>query len=256
MNRINVIPNKTATAALKQLAKHRLTNTLLVAAIFAVAPIAAHAATLSVSVTNLTRGINFTPLLVAAHPAASALFTEGQAASADLQAMAEGGNITPLQTALTAAGATTGNPAAGLLAPGASTASAATFSGGAGTANVALSVVAMMLPTNDGFIGLNAITIPTTPGTYTYYVNAYDAGTEANNEIVGGGAPGTPGFPVPAPIGSGTGGTGIPGAVAEGYVHIHRGVLGDTNPTGGLSDIDSTVHRWLNPVARVVLTVQ
>jgi len=256
MNRLNIVPNKTAPAHLKQSSKNRLVKSLLAVAFLTAAPLAAQADTLSVTITNLTRGINFTPVLVAAHPTASALFTEGQAASANLQAMAEGGDISGLQTALTTAGASIGNPAAGLLAPGASITSATTFLGGAGTTNPALSVVAMMLPTNDGFIGLNSITIPTTPGTYTYFVNAYDAGTEANDEIVGGGTPGTSGFPVPAPIGSGTGGTGIPGAVAEGYAHIHRGVLGDTNSVGGLSDIDSTVHRWLNPVARVVLTVQ
>ena len=120
-----------------------------------------------------------------------------------------------------------------------------------------------MLPTNDGFIGLNGITIPTTPGTYSYNVNAYDAGTEANDEVRGGGAPGTAGFPVPpgSPVDTGvfaadSGGTGVTGVSAEGFVHIHRGVLGDNNNAGGASDINSSVHRWLNPVARVTITVR
>ena len=52
----------------------------------------------------------------------------------------------------------------------------------------------------------------------------------------------------------GSGGTGV-NATSEGFVHIHRNVLGDADPTGGMSDIDSTVHRWLNPVVRVVVTV-
>ena len=43
--------------------------------------------------------------------------------------------------------------------------------------------------------------------------------------------------------------------VDPGVVHIHRNVLGDSDPLGGASDIDNTVQRWLNPVARVVLTV-
>ncbi len=115
----------------------------------------------------------------------------------------------------------------------------------------------MMLPTNDGFVALNNLTIPTTPGTYTYNLNAYDAGTEANDEIRGSGNPGEAGFPVPPPLNAsiGTGGTGV-NAVAEGFVHIHRGVLGDTSADSGVSDIDSTAHRWLNPVARVTLTVK
>ena len=113
-----------------------------------------------------------------------------------------------------------------------------------------------MLPTNDGFIGLNSITIPTEAGTYTWNVNAYDAGTEANDEIRGGGAPGAAGFPAPGPVdtASGMNGTGV-NATVEGFVHIHRNVLGDTDAAAGASDIDSTVHRWLNPVARVTVVV-
>ena len=58
-----------------------------------------------------------------------------------------------------------------------------------------LSIVAMLLPTNDGFVGLDALQIPRWRGTYTYYLNGYDAGTEANDEIInGGGAPGDTGY--------------------------------------------------------------
>jgi len=52
-----------------------------------------------------------------------------------------------------------------------------------------------------------------------------------------------------------TGGTGVVADI-EGFVHIHRGVLGDNNTTGGLSDLKSTKHRWLNPVARAIITVK
>lgn len=214
------------------------------------------AADFDVTIENVTRGIYFTPLLVAAHPDSASLFTSGQAASANLQAMAEGGDISGLETDLDALGATQdNNPAGGLLAPGAST--TATLNTDAAVANTELSIVGMMLPTNDGFIAANSITVPTEAGEYTYFLNAYDAGTEANDEIRGGGAPGAAGFPAPGPIdaATGTGGTGV-AATAEGFVHIHRGVLGDTNATGGASDIDSTLHRWLNPVAKVTITVR
>ena len=209
----------------------------------------------SVSVTSLTRGLYFTPLLVAAHNSDNQLFTTGQAASTGLQEMAEGGSIASLVTTLTGINATiVENPAAGLLGPGQSTSTNMNTDNAA--ENTQLSVVAMVLPTNDGFLGLNAITIPTEAGTYTYNVNAYDAGTEANDEIRGGGAPGAAGFPAPGPVdvASGQNGTGI-NATVEGFVHIHRNVLGDTDAAGGASDIDSTVHRWLNPVARVTIVV-
>jgi len=41
----------------------------------------------------------------------------------------------------------------------------------------------------------------------------------------------------------------------EGNVHIHRNGLGDADINGGKSDLDATVHRWLNPVARLTVTV-
>jgi hypothetical protein len=114
----------------------------------------------------------------------------------------------------------------------------------------------MLVPTNDGFVGLNAMHIPAAAGTYRYSLNAYDAGTEANDEIVnGGGAPGVPGIPVDPGGANGTGATGVTGTEANTNVHIHRGVLGDTDPNGGISDLDSRVHRWLNPVAELVITV-
>ncbi len=215
----------------------------------------AQAAQLDIQITNLTRGSWFTPFLVAAHTEGAQLFSAGSTASANLQTMAEGGDIAGLAADVAAWNATSvENPAGGLLAPGASTST--TLDTDAAPDNTRLSIVAMLLPSNDGFMGLNAVEIPTDAGTYTYHVNAYDAGTEANDEIVGSGAPGEAGFPAPPPVAaeSGSGGTGVP-ATAEGYVHIHRNVLGDSDLSGGISDIDNTVQRWLNPVVRVVVTV-
>lgn len=241
---------------MKHLSKAALGASLIAGQLLATAA----AADFDVTVTNLTRGIHFTPLLVTAHDSGTRLFTSGSAASNALQEMAEGGSIASLVAALPATAVSQQNPAGGLLGPGTSTPTV-TLNTDAQPTSTQLSVVAMMLPTNDGFIGLNGITIPTTPGTYSYNVNAYDAGTEANDEIRGGGAVGTPGFPVPPPIDTapyapGNGGTGVTGVSAEGFVHIHRGVLGDSNNAGGASDINSSVHRWLNPVARVTITVR
>lgn len=219
------------------------------------APVPALAAELDVEITNLTRGSWFTPFLVTAHPDSARLFVSGTAASVSLQAMAEGGDISGLVADVAALNATSSeNPAGGLLAPGATVSTSLNTDDAPD--NTRLSIVAMLLPSNDGFMGLNGIAIPSEPGRYVYNVNAYDAGTEANDELVGSGAPGEPGFPAPGPVAaeSGTGGSGVAASV-EGYVHIHRNVLGDDNLTGGNSDMDNTVHRWLNPVVRVVLTV-
>ncbi|HDS1203913.1 TPA: spondin domain-containing protein [Shewanella algae] len=212
------------------------------------------AAQLEISINNLTHGNHFTPLLIAAHDGNSHLFQAGEPASSALQKMAEGGDISELQLAVTANnGVIVANPAAGLLAPGAKVEKVMLDSG----ALTHLSLVAMLLPTNDAFVGLDGWEIPSTPGSYTLYLNAYDAGTEANDEqITGGGAPGVPGIPA-APDGmGGQNGTGVMDDSSNDRVHIHPGLLGDTDPNGGISDVDSRIHRWLNPVAALIVTVK
>lgn len=208
---------------------------------------------LHVLVTNLTNGIYYTPLLVAAHQADTDLFEPGTAASAHLQAMAEGGDISGLKSDLDSVAANSvADPAGGLLAPGAT---AHAFID-AERSNNRLSVVAMLLPTNDGFVGLDSLPIPKRRGTYTFYLYGYDAGTEVNNEVInGGGAPGVLGIPADPGGNAGTGGSGVTSVEHNHTVHIHRGSVGDNDATGGPSDLDSTVHHWQNPVARVVLTV-
>jgi len=153
---------------------------------------------------------------------------------------AKNGDIMPLVTASDSAGATTvANPAAGLLAPGETT--TAIVNTNNATANTQLSVVAMLLPTNDGFLALNSLTVPTLPGTYTYNLNAYDAGTEANTESAD---------TVPGPAASG---------LAEGFnadrddvrnaVYVHPGVV--TQDDGLNTSTLGGNQRWDNPIARV-----
>lgn len=210
---------------------------------------------LNVKVTNLTNGTYFTPLLVAAHSDNIDLFEPGMPASANLQAMAEGGNISGLVNDVTNAGANyVANPAAGLLAPGASTVAVINTSS---KRNNRLSVVAMLLPTNDGFVGADSLEIPKESGTYVYYLNGYDAGTEANDEIINGaGTPGSPGIPRDPGNHQGVGATGVTNIEINRTVHIHPGIIGDMNPTGGISDLNPIVHRWLNPVAKLEVVVK
>ncbi|TCK18909.1 spondin N [Thiogranum longum] len=214
----------------------------------------AQARELTVEVTNLTNGIYYTPLLVSTHNGNTDLFEPGEPASASLQAMAEGGDISGLISDLKTADADiSADPAEGLLGPG----ETATAYLKTHKRNRYLSIVAMLLPTNDGFMGLDAQRIPKRRGTYTYYINGYDAGTEANSEIInGGGAPGVPGIPADPGGNSGTGATGVTDSEQNSLVHIHRGVLGDMDANGGISDLNAAVHHWLNPVAKVTVTVR
>jgi hypothetical protein len=209
---------------------------------------------LEIKFTNLTQGIHYTPILMSAHNDTMSLFSSGTAATPELQMMAEGGDISGLVGLLDAASANNAaNPAGGLLAPGMSTTAMLSTDEGNGY----LSIVTMLLPTNDGFAGVGSWKIPTEAGSYTFNVNAYDAGTEANDEIINGaGAPGMAGIPAAPGMDAGTAGTGVTMTESNQTVHIHRGSLGDDDLAGGKSDLDNTVHRWLNPVARVTVTVK
>ncbi len=234
---------------MKRFTRHAAT---LAAAMTAAVAGTATAASYEVSVTNLTYGIHFTPLILATHSPDAQIFSAGSAASSELQAIAEGGDTSSMAALLESIGATVAN-GDGLVAPGGTV----TFMIDDASGSV-LSLAGMLLPTNDGFVGLNSVKLPTGgAGDYvTYNAIGYDAGTEANDELVGSGAPGEAGFPAPPPVvasGTGTGGTGVPGQ-AEGFVHVHRNVIGDLDENGGVSDINAAVHRWLNPVARVTIT--
>jgi hypothetical protein len=127
--------------------------------------------------------------------------------------------------------------------------------------NTHLSLVAMLLPTNDAFVGLDSFPIPKKRGTHVFYLPAYDAGTEMNDEVPSIGSPldcftGQPGYPVDPLGNTGVGGTGVVKIQANDRVHIHRGNLGDADLTGGISDLDSRVHRWLNPVVKLTIVVK
>jgi hypothetical protein len=229
-------------------------TTLIGAAIALTLSNTSYAADLTLDIQNLTQGMYFTPVALVAHTPEASLFELGEAASVEIQAMAEGGALDGIATIGDSIDADVlANPAGGLLAPG------ATATGTLMTvdSNSVLSVVAMILPTNDGFIGLDNWQIPTEAGVYTVYLNAYDAGTEANDELRGSGASGEPGMPVPPPLQPllGNGGAGVTVIENNATVHIHRGNIGDADLNGGTSDINNTVQRWLNPVAKLTVTV-
>lgn len=225
------------------------------AALLSATALDSFAATISVKITNLTQAIYFTPLLITAHGSDTKLFRVGESASPELQAMAEGGDLSGLVSSLEPVGASSViNPAEGLLAPASSVMTMSIDTG----VNDLLSITAMILPSNDGFVGVDSWPIPTEAGTYTLFLNAYDAGTEANNELIldGSGAPGMLGIPANPGADSGSNGTGVTTSETNDRVHIHRGTLGDSDLNGGVSDLTSNIHRWLNPVAKLLVTVE
>jgi hypothetical protein len=189
-----------------------------------------------VTVTNLTRGQQFTPILVASHKAGVKLFTLGTQASPQLETLAEEGNTTPLKTLLASMPEVRNvTDSGGLLNPGGSV--TITVQTGAGFDHV--SVAAMLIPTNDGFFALNGVEGPDGEKTLTLFSPAYDAGTEVNDELCSS---------IPGPFFTECGGPGGGADVGggEGYVHIHRGIH-------GVGDFVASERDWRNPVAMITI---
>lgn len=191
--------------------------------------LAGESKTYEVTVTNITPGQAFTPVLAVTHSDKAAIFELGAEASPELELLAENGMTGPLEDVLLASGLAQDTAGTGgLLMPGESMTIEIEGSNRYGR----LSLAAMMLPTHDNFVALNAVSLPSHGA--TFYAMGYDAGTEANEEICDH-IPGPPCF-----------GANMPDDSGEGYVHVGNGIH-------GIGDLDPAVHDWANPVARVTV---
>jgi hypothetical protein len=185
-----------------------------------------------VTITNLTRGQTFSPPVVATHSYDFVpLFTLGEPASHELVGVAEDADNPPLIARLSADPKVNDVQAGShLIGPGKSLSvvvkTKAKFD--------YVTAVGMLVTTNDAFFAANGVHGPT-EGSITHYSAAYDAGSEANNEICAF-IPGPPCgiFFVRAP------------EEAEGYVHIHAGIQ-------GIADLPPAQFDWRNPVAKFTI---
>lgn len=189
-----------------------------------------------VKITNLTPGQAFTPFLLVTHSPGMNIYLPGTPASEELRAIAEGGNFMPMKekymgmkgvmdiqegTALTTPGVTAEFVISGMY-------------------GYRLSLVAMLLPTNDGFVGANMM-LPMEGGTMGY-AYGYDAGTEMNDELCSS---------IPNPMGihseCNAGGAGEAVGMGEGAIVIHSGIHGH-------GDFMPMNRDWKNPIARITIT--
>lgn len=186
-----------------------------------------------VTITNITKGEIFTPIMVATHRKGLKLFATGAAASHELEILAEGGDSGPLSSKLLDDGAldiaTTGM---NVLPPGQSV----TLQVKTNNRNNHVSVAAMLVPSNDAFFAVNGIRGPRMHRTVTTHSPAYDAGTEANDELC---------ISIPGPPFL-CAGEGYNPAGGEGYVYIHPGIQGN-------GDLIPADRDWNNPVALITI---
>lgn len=192
-----------------------------------------------VTVTNITRGQIISPVLIASHTEDFVpLFELGETATDELAQVAEDANLGPLGKALSEdtevhdVVTLTGNIVPGPILPGESASVMVEVKGKFRY----ISMVAMLVTTNDAFFALRGVPAPKKDSS-VHRSPAYDSGSEANNEK----CDYIPGPPCNNPEARAIGD-------AEGYVHIHAGVHGIVAPPNGLVP---SMHDWRNPVAEI-----
>ncbi|MBQ4812256.1 hypothetical protein A7985_19070 [Pseudoalteromonas luteoviolacea] len=193
-------------------------------------------AMIKITATNLTYAQPLSPIGVALHKEGQ-FWQLGEPASEALEVLAEGGdNSGLLGLDVVQTKASTDAP----LAPGAKaelTLSQETL------ADQKLSVITMMVNTNDGFTGLNALDVSSMAvGEEMRFVTyAYDAGTEANTEASG---------TIPGPADGGEGFNAQRETLNK--VAMHPGVVGQDD--GLSSSVLSSDHKFDNPLMAITIT--
>lgn len=201
---------------------------VLLASLMATGTVFAGEKTYAVTVTNITAGQAFTPIIAATHRSSIGFFELGQPASDELEMLAEGGNTMPLEDLLNANSSVVSDvqTTAGLLGPGESV----TIYIEGKLRHDVLSFAAMLLPTHDTFVAVDSVPLPV--GYSSTHAVAYDAGTEVNDESCEN---------IPGPYCMGAPYSAEDG---EGFVHIANGIQ-------GIGDLAPEMFDWRNPVASV-----
>ncbi len=187
--------------------------------------------TYKITIINLTPGQPMAPVMAATHRAGMSFFEVGQPPSDELAMLAEAGNGKPMaEKLLTMPGVSDAQVSTmGLTFPGKTTTMMITAKRG----SEKMSIGAMLGATNDAFFAVTDVDLPKGRQPVTYMANAYDAGSETNDEL--------------RSTVAGLGGEGYsPNDSGEGFVHIHNGVH-------GVGDLNAAVFDWRNPVAEIVI---
>ncbi len=210
-----------------------------------------------VTITNATLGQPVAPSVIATHTGAFRLFELGPtpvlgdsvyALYFGLATVAETGSPVPLVDEVAAANGVweavalakdNGPDLPPVLFPGESNSITIRASGKAKY----LSAAAMLGATNDAFYAVRGALLPKGVGQITHvYANAYDAGSELNEESAE--TVGALGATDDNPIT----GVGI-NENGEGYIHVHAGIHGIGGPNG----LDAAIYDWRNPVVEVTI---
>ena len=196
-----------------------------------------------ITITNLTSGQPLSPGVAVSHTKDASVFSPGRAASEGIRLIAETGDPTTAVAELTASAgvhqvANTGAPIHRVGGPGPSS---LTVSLEASANANRLSLAVMLICTNDGFAGLNAVKLPGGFDDVTFYAMGYDAGTEINDEAS---------TSIVDPCGAigpvALAADGDSRTAQGGVIMLHPGIQGGAALVPGS-------HGWTEPVARVTI---
>ena len=220
----------------------------MVAAFAVPAAAAGRVGTFEVTITNLAATQPISPPVVATHAYGTHFFQRGAAASAGIVAIAENGDPSVAFDALDGAGFVTdvvnvGQPLtlAGTTLGDFSDSVTIQIDAAAGDV---LSLAGMLICTNDGFAGGDSLALPRR-GAATYYLGAYDAGSERNTELSADIVDACSALG-PVVLNGDDNGNNNDGINTHGKVRPHRGIAG----TGDLL----LAHNWTEPVVMVTIT--
>lgn len=200
--------------------------------------------------TNLTNAQPMSPVAVIMHSSGFNNFIDGERASVAVEMLAEGGSNAQVLSEAQAATAThiASASTAGPVPPRSTTTTPITLDVPTARLNdLRLSIMSMLVHTNDAFTGLNATDISNMAvgSSRTFTAPTWDAGTELDNELAA---------TIPGPDFNGEGFNAARDDRIE-RVRFHNGAVTNASPAFGLptSNLEER-HRFLNPTSRIVVT--
>jgi hypothetical protein len=216
---------------------HRLTALLAVLMLFtagaALAQEEENTTTFLVTIRNITGNQIISPPVVVSHSLLTKVFRLGRPASPEVAAIAEDADASGLMALVANDPEVLEMVVAegGPVPPGQSR----TLEIHASHRYPLLSMLGMLVTTNDAFFGVESLSLNNAPRVTRFTAPAYDAGSEANNESCAF----IPGPPCGNPGVRATGG-------AEGFIHVHPGIH-------GVGDLAASAWDWRNPVVHITV---
>jgi len=201
-------------------------------------------ASYDVVISNLTNAQPLSPIAVVAHDGDFRVFTIGLPATAGLELLAEGGDNSDFITEADADSNVFASVSGSAPIPPAGTDTLTISATTANISNINLSLVTMLVNTNDGFSGINQLAVGQLNVGESLEVRGvvYDAGTESNSEMAG---------TIPGPADGGEGFNALRDDRAD-QVTMHTGVV---SADDGLAEsILTQQHRFDNSAVSIRVT--